>query len=293
MPHMSPTMMLLPLGVFLALVVGAVLIAAAYFRRPPAQSAGDLSRLLAGRTDRLRISSVRPFAAGGFVILADITGYTRFLSASRLSADHAQFLVLKLLEGTVAAAGSALAFIKIEGDAALFVTPESRSDPAAVAEALRRIFRGFYATRQALRDSNACTCQACRSIGNLELKVAVDWGPIEVFAVNGRVDVSGITLIRGHRLLKLHAAEGPHLVLTRDASDRLEMPWAGAPRSVEMELEGLGRESVDTREIDLAGLTTGPEEVPMRPAAALLGRLARALAVNAGKLRANLRRLGV
>lgn len=293
MPHMSPTMMLLPLGVFLALVLGVVVIAVTYFSRPPAHSAGDLSHLLAGRTDRLRISSVRPFAAGGFVILADITGYTRFLSASRLSADHAQFLVLKLLEGTVAAAGNALAFIKIEGDAALFVTQESRSDPLAVAEALRRIFRGFYATRRALRDSNACTCQACRSIDNLELKVAVDWGPIEVFAVDGRIDVSGITLIRGHRLLKLHAAAGPHLVLTGAAKDRLEIPWAGAPRSAEVELEGLGHETVHTCEIDIADLMAGAEAPRTRPATAVLQRLGRALAVNAGKLRMNLRRLGV
>ncbi|MBI4459764.1 MAG: DUF2652 domain-containing protein [Acidobacteria bacterium] len=67
--------------------------------------------------------SVQP----AFLLIADISGYTRFMKEHRLSLAHAQEIVARLLESIIDASKDDLALAKLEGDA-VFSHSRARSD---------------------------------------------------------------------------------------------------------------------------------------------------------------------
>ena len=55
-----------------------------------------------------------------FIVLADISGYTRFTKMHKLSLLHAEYIITELLEGIIDGAENPLALMEIEGDCAYF-----------------------------------------------------------------------------------------------------------------------------------------------------------------------------
>ena len=54
--------------------------------------------------------------ARAFLLIADIGGYTRFMSVHRVNLAHAQDVVAQLLESVIDGAGRALGLAQLEGD---------------------------------------------------------------------------------------------------------------------------------------------------------------------------------
>jgi hypothetical protein len=255
----------------LVVLVGGVLAILVHLARPRRSGGSGLERFLHHRLSGLRVTEVRPLSGRTFVVLADITGYTRFLQASRFSADHAQYLVLKLLEAVVVAAGERMRFVKLEGDAALFVSQGHADDGGRTASPLRDMVGAFYATRDRLGTANLCPCLACTGVRELDVKFAVDRGAVAVYAVNDQDDVSGVPLIRAHRLLKAHLAQGPHVVVAADAVAGLPLEWAAAGQPFEIDLEGFGLQTVTMHRVDPA--RAGPPDGTLSVVAARIGTL--------------------
>jgi hypothetical protein len=77
------------------------------------------------------------------LLIADIGGYTRYMSLHRVGLAHAQANVARLLEAVIDAAPSGLEVVEIEGDAVFF----SRPADGASADTARGLYRGDDAVR--------------------------------------------------------------------------------------------------------------------------------------------------
>ena len=67
-----------------------------------------------------------------FILLADISGYTRFSKLHKLSLLHAEFIITELLESIIDTAVSPLTLNEIEGDCAYFSATSDNSQDMAV-----------------------------------------------------------------------------------------------------------------------------------------------------------------
>src|SRR5919201_2222589 len=91
------------------------------------------------------------------LLIADIGGYTRYMSLHRMSLAHAQANVARLLEAVIDAARG-LELIDVEGDA-VFFSRDADGEVAQVAtEAAVAMHRAFH-REQRLVASNLCPCE--------------------------------------------------------------------------------------------------------------------------------------
>lgn len=72
-----------------------------------------------GRAEPARAASVRK-EDDTFVVIPDISGYTRFMSLNRFSVGHAQYVISRLLDAMIDAVRPVLNPTHIEGDAIIF-----------------------------------------------------------------------------------------------------------------------------------------------------------------------------
>jgi class 3 adenylate cyclase len=173
------------------------------------------------------------------ILLADISGYTRFLKANKVSLRHATQIVSTLLEAVMTAAEKPVHANKVEGDAVLFVAPKDKGgEDEAAWTSIGRFFQAFYARRAELQDANSCPCEACRGIHKLELKVISHHGKLLRHRVRKFEEVSGFDLVIAHRLMK-NQVEGSRYLLSSEAAwDRYGSAIA-VDRHVE-DCEGVG-----------------------------------------------------
>src|SRR4051812_14527026 len=111
----------------------------------------------------------------GVLVLADISGYTRFTRMHFTSLLHAEEIVSELLEAVIHATDFPLQVSQLEGDAVLLFAEvqEGRESAAAldVTRQIKNLFEAFNLRERALIACDAgCVCDACNQIGQLRLK---------------------------------------------------------------------------------------------------------------------------
>src|SRR5262245_61415124 len=111
----------------------------------------------------------------GFLVLADISGYTEFVTATEI--EHGPAIVAELLEEVIRSIAPPLAIQEVEGDAVFALGTEGTVlPPASLLEVLRAGFGGFRVRQQALAADDSCPCRACCQVGRLRLKAIGHWG---------------------------------------------------------------------------------------------------------------------
>jgi hypothetical protein len=134
----------------------------------------------------------------GFLILADVSGFTAFVTTTEL--EHGSEIIAALLDEVVGHLSPPLEIQEIEGDAVFALG--GRSARARLLEVLAAAFAAFKARQRAMQDTETCGCGACQHIGMLDLKMVVHHGPFLRHTVGGRSRVTGPAVILVHRLLK-------------------------------------------------------------------------------------------
>jgi hypothetical protein len=162
----------------------------------------------------------------GYLILADITGYTAYLAGVELT--HAQEVLAELLEGIVGRFQPALILSKLEGDAVFAYTPPERlSRDEAILEIIEATYLAFRDQVEGILRRTTCQCNACRSIPDLDLKFIVHFGEYVPQKVAGVVELVGSDVNLAHRLLKNHVAEATgwraYILLTEAALQRMNL----------------------------------------------------------------------
>jgi len=163
----------------------------------------------------------------GFLVLADISGFTQFVTATEL--EHGPPIIADLLETVIARISPPLAVVEIEGDAVFALGIDGAVvPPAGLLEVLHEGFVGFRKRQRELAADDSCSCNACRSVARLRLKVVGHHGAFLEQSVGGRPQVAGSDVILVHLLLKNGAGRnGDYTLLTRSALETMEIDPTG------------------------------------------------------------------
>ncbi|OFX12598.1 MAG: hypothetical protein A2516_06455 [Alphaproteobacteria bacterium RIFOXYD12_FULL_60_8] len=158
-----------------------------------------------------------------YLMLADISGYTNFISFNRQEIAHAQHIISALIEAVLDAAAPPLEVNKLEGDAVFLHAEEGPDAAVRVAHSALDFFTAFDAARRHLMITNSCPCRACADMGKLDLKVLVHHGRVLVYRVRLFEELSGFDVVLAHRLLKNSVDSRRYLLVSKPAWDRLMM----------------------------------------------------------------------
>ncbi len=141
-------------------------------------------------------------AVDGYLLLADISGYTAFLTGTELEHGHA--IVTELTKLIRSSLVPPMRFVKLEGDAVFcFASGDAFLDGEQLVELVESCYFDFSSRLLDMTRSTACRCDACRAIGGLDLKFVVHYGTFMLDRdQDGRIDLAGPDVILVHRLLK-------------------------------------------------------------------------------------------
>lgn len=142
----------------------------------------------------------------GYLVLADISGYTSYLAGVEL--DHAQEILADLIETILRRFKPLLTIHKIEGDAVFGYLPDARLIRGeTLLELVESTYCDFRERLKNVRRHTTCTCRACQSIPMLDLKFVVHHGDFVLQHIGGTPELAGSDVNLAHRLLKNHVAE--------------------------------------------------------------------------------------
>ncbi|HET9083734.1 MAG TPA: DUF2652 domain-containing protein [Candidatus Limnocylindrales bacterium] len=195
-----------------------------------------------------------PVAAGGsspgafveaserYLLLADISGYTSFLSAVEDShgVDFSQgipagyTIIGALLDAVVDGVQPPFDVAKLEGDAVFATATADRldGDGDRLVELLRDVNRSFEVVkaRQAVLASDH-VCTGCPRAAALTVKMILHRGQVVAVPGRGVSDIHGPAVTLAHRLLKnsvrSHVGDRPYLLLTSSAASALGLDDTG------------------------------------------------------------------
>lgn len=176
------------------------------------------------------------------IVLADISGYTRFMKLHGMALAHAESIITQLLDSIIDHTEHPLTLNKLEGDAALFYALTDEN-PRAVAESVLHQVNGFFhafSTRKKEIGVDAlCNCGACTEVVHLNIKAVVNFGSVVVRRVRQFEEISGTSVIIAHRLLKNSVPLDEYVLLAEDFEQILDDPPPGGTRITE-QCEGIG-----------------------------------------------------
>ena len=189
------------------------------------------------------------------MVLADISGYTAFLSdvatAHPLDLEAgdpppAYPLMSTFLDSIVTSLTPPFVLSKLEGDAVFAYADddalEMRGD--AVTACLRGCYANFREHLRKTEDGLTCTCDACSSGARLDLKFVLHHGSYVPQSIAGRTELLGPDVTAAHRMLKndVVARTGwpAYALISAAAVEHLDVPRdEGVP--FELEYEHMGR----------------------------------------------------
>ncbi len=189
------------------------------------------------------------------LIIADISGYTRFMRFRRMSLAHAQDMVARLLEAAIDAARG-FRLVEVEGDAAFLYAlyPEGQeafATETAVQQAVS-MRRAFHARQQEIVAVNRCGCDGCRQVARLKVKFVAHLGEVATQKVKRLSKLAGVDVIIVHRMLKNSAPVPEYLLMSESVFRSSDERVRQHAHRLELELEGFGKAQgyfVDLQEI--------------------------------------------
>jgi len=164
------------------------------------------------------------------LILADISGYTRYMTANVKTLAHSQTIITELVKAIVKQVELPLEVAKLEGDAVFLFGRkgpgvESWSEKKKlVGQKLFTFFDTFSKKAHELSYSATCTCNACTHIEKLRLKLIVHSGEALFHQVLNFQELAGVDVIIVHRLLKNSTQADQYLLMTEAAQSDVELP---------------------------------------------------------------------
>jgi hypothetical protein len=162
----------------------------------------------------------------GFLVLADISGFTAFVTSTEL--EHGPPIIADLLEEVMQHLSPPLEIQEVEGDAVFALGPDRAVvPPTRLLDVLEDAFAAFRQRQRELQADERCPCNACRNVGSLDLKIVAHHGRFLRQVIGGRGQVAGTDVILAHRLLKNGWGRGHAYLLLTEAALR----WIGVDPS--------------------------------------------------------------
>jgi hypothetical protein len=190
----------------------------------------------------------------GFLVLADISGFTAFVTSTEL--EHGAEVTGALLDTVIHRLAPPLEVQELEGDAVFAVGPDRLvPDGGLLPGVLLDSFSAFKKRQRELATDGDCRCRACVGVSDLSLKLVAHHGAFVRQEIGGRGRLAGPDVILVHQLLKNPLRADGYLLLTEPAlrrvgdlagnreleRHRLSYPHLGDVSCVVMVLEDPGR----------------------------------------------------
>lgn len=183
------------------------------------------------------------------LLVADISGFTKFMKMHTISLNHAKQIVVRLLKSIINAAKPPLKVAELEGDAVFFYAPCSQSELKKTSERVKLqiidLFNSFKKELFTIQNMEICECPACMTAGDLRLKQVVHTGETELETINKSSKLFGVDVIVVHRMLKNSVPADEYLMMSNDAFVNFSGFYGLKPREFRENLEGIGE--VDTK----------------------------------------------
>lgn len=196
----------------------------------------------------------------GYLVLADLTGYTAYLAGSEL--EHAPTIAGDLLETIVGRLEPPYRLAKFEGDAAFLFVEDGRAEPSLLLDAIEASYIAFRRRLRSIDQATTCECNSCRLAPRLDLKLFIHHGAFVRGRIAGRDELAGPDVILAHRLLKVRVGDATgdaigdaratrgFALFTSSAVGALGLAPDGLGLTTDdVEIDGLGR--VTTHTLDL------------------------------------------
>jgi hypothetical protein len=168
----------------------------------------------------------------GYLLLADISGFTAYLAGTEL--EHSQAIVGELLELLVVRLRALLTVERLEGDAVFAHAPGARLPRGeTLLELIESTYAAFKDRLTTIRRRTTCTCQACQSVEQLDLKFLVHYGEYLLHPIAAQTEIIGLA---------------PNLVRERQLKDQLPANAPGAALFTEPSLQHMRLPLDDWRE---------------------------------------------
>lgn len=177
-------------------------------------------------------------------MIADITGYTMYLSQSEL--DHAQEILTVLLELLLDHTRPPLVLSRLAGDAVIsYGLNDHFYNGQTFLEVIEDTYVAFRKAIEQMVLNNTCRCKACANISNLDLKFFIHYGAFAIQHIVDHDELVGSDVNLIHRLLKNHVTEktglSAYALYTAKAIEHLNLPGFDATLfSLEETYEHLG-----------------------------------------------------
>lgn len=187
----------------------------------------------------------------GYLVIADISGYTSFVARTEL--EHSHEILSDLLELLVESFKSLMTISKLEGDAVFaYVGEDKISRGETLLEFLESLYVAFRDKQTSMKRATTCTCMACQNIPSLDLKFIAHHGDYIVQRIGEMRELVGSDVNLIHRLTKNHVSEATgwraYMMITDHCLDHLKLNLENVHIQME-EYEHLGE--VKTYNLDL------------------------------------------
>ena len=137
----------------------------------------------------------------GFLVCADITGYTLYLSKSEL--EEASGILGSLLNLLLGEIQAPLHLSRVEGDAVISYSQAIHGvDPQLLVDRLEATYVAFRRALEQMVLNTSCRCNACANISTLDLKFVVHYGPFVVQHLGIQDELMGPEVNAMFRLVK-------------------------------------------------------------------------------------------
>ena len=187
----------------------------------------------------------------GYLVIADISGYTAFVAKTEL--EHSHEILTELLELLIEKFQSLMTISKLEGDAVFaFAKDGVFARGETLIDFIESMYVAYRDKQLSMKRATTCTCNACRNIPSLDLKFFVHCGDFIQQKIASIRELVGSDVNLIHRLTKNHVAETTgwraYIMLTEQSCSRLNLNLENGHVQME-EYEHLGQ--IKTYNLDL------------------------------------------
>jgi hypothetical protein len=187
----------------------------------------------------------------GYLVIADISGYTSFVAKTEL--EHSHEILAELLEVLVSRFQPTMTLSKLEGDAVFAYAPkEVFARGETLIDFIESMYVAFRDKQLSMKRTTTCNCNACRNIPTLDLKFFLHCGDYIQQSVAHIKELVGSDVNLIHRLTKNHVTDATgwraYMLFTEQCLNQIHLNLANAYVQIE-EYEHLGE--IKTFNVDL------------------------------------------
>lgn len=166
--------------------------------------------------------------ARGIIWIADISGYTEFVTRTEI--EHANVVMMNLFSAMLEDSPLQLRVMEVEGDALFCWLPLQARRPSLeeLFALVNHQFQRFVGVQRWFAEAfgcpQRCDCQVCQSLMRLKIKFVLHRGHVGLYRIAQFEKIAGVDVVVAHRLLKNAVTEPEYVLATSSLLEEVGGP---------------------------------------------------------------------